>query len=127
MPEPKTWEYILPCDLSADEVAYRADKLARKIGERETLKVAFDTVRQEHKAELSELEAEVRMLARDVSTKVEHRPIRVAETLLFEESLACVARSDTGELVRTRPLRPEERQVSLLPGSGEGQAGSDAE
>ena len=52
-------------------------------------------------------------LAHDVDTGTEERPIKCDERPRFGELVVEVVRRDTGEVVRTRPMLPEERQVPL--------------
>lgn len=111
----------LPCDLSSYELRERATKMANVVNEIEQLelkkKVATDTA----KREIDALVVSVSQLARQVRTGKEDREVEVEE--VHDEIRFAVEtfRTDTGEVVRSRPMTDEEKKHALqvaLPGLG---------
>lgn len=111
----------LPCDLTSYELRERATKMANVVNEIEQLelkkKVATDTA----KREIDALVVSVSQLARQVRTGKEDREVEVEE--VHDEIRFAVEtfRTDTGEVVRSRPMTDEEKKHALqvaLPGLG---------
>lgn len=111
----------LPCDLTSFELRERATKMANVVNEIEQLelkkKVATDTA----KREIDALVVSVSQLARQVRTGKEDREVEVEE--VHDEIRFAVEtfRTDTGEVVRSRPMTDEEKKHALqvaLPGLG---------
>ena len=64
------------------------------------------------KAKLMELDAKQSRLAAVVSTRTDYRDVEV-EVALTDDAMAQETRKDTGEIMLTRPLREDEKQLQL--------------
>lgn len=108
----------LPCVLTEEELAERAQSLADSVREEEEKREAFaaweDTMKQAKKAHLGRI-----AIAHDdtvkfgeiVETGKESRDVPC--TWLYGRDAAFLKRDDTGELVQVRQLRPEETQAVI--------------
>lgn len=111
----------LPVALSAGEVSIRAQELAqaeRKAHELErdlerTLE-AWKGERKDREAAIASERAQAHRLADVVAEKRETREVVIAEEPDWEAGAMNTIRTDTGEIVATRGLTPEERQRSLF-------------
>ena len=110
----KTTTQLLPVHLTREEVEAHGKELAnfwKKLGyEHELQKHARDQM----KARVSELQAQLTHLSLMVSTGVDYRNVQVEATLLDNGQVQEV-RLDTGEIINTRPPYESERQMSLTP------------
>lgn len=103
----------LPCQLTRDELADRAQQLAAKVGEAGNHAAHAEQVKAGLKAEEKRIESEIQRLGLIVTRKEEPRVIDVEVVDDYEDSLHMEIRQDTGDVVRSRPLSEHERQLSL--------------
>ena len=104
---------MLPCVLTADEAASRAQELAtlvRKIEEEESAAKAAAAAARDS---LKEMDSDLRRLARVVREGREDRQVEVRASRNLTTGTFEVVRLDTGVVIRTRPLTPEELQIPL--------------
>lgn len=66
------------------------------------------------KADLEEIEGEVDRLAGIVRAKAEPRPVETRVVRDYERGVVDTVRLDTGELVRTRAMTEQERQIRIF-------------
>lgn len=114
MTEAKTWNESLRCALTPLELAERADLAARKVQERDAIEAVRVAASKAAKAQIAELDEEIRALSTQVREKSEYRPVEVREIEHFENNSIGIYRTDTGELIRERAMTSEERQRSLF-------------
>lgn len=107
---------ILPCPLNDDELRERADRAARKQAELESEEEQIALLKKASKERTERLGSEVRSLLREVRTRSEDRDVQVVDRVSDEGDLMETVRTDSGEIVRSRPLTPAEKQVVLFPG-----------
>lgn len=104
---------LFACPLTDDEAQARAYELAclvRKMDEEETAaKGAAAAARDTMK----EMDAELRRLARIVREQKEDREVEVIVRQNTAEASIETVRTDTGAVVRSRPMTAEERQIPL--------------
>ena len=108
---------ILPCTLTADELAARADDLAACVEEIDRLDRERAVAAKAARDVIDEAEERRRLLARIVRRKSEDRIVEVEHRHVHATcSVECV-RLDSGEIVRSRPMTREEvvaaRQTEL--------------
>lgn len=104
----------LPCELSAAEVASKAQELARA----ERCYQVLEDEKKKATANLSKLMKEERKrmaeLAKEVRDGVEYRDIQCAERHAHDPAFVEVVRLDSGSVFRRRPVSDDERQVSMF-------------
>ena len=103
----------LECVLHPAEVAEHAKRLAQIEDEYQAFIEKKKSINAELNAEKAKLEAERAKVARKVKTEREHREVSCTLTAHFDRNLVVSTRDDTGEVVRERALRPDERQQML--------------
>ena len=113
MTERTEWTEELRCDLKPDEVRQKGEALAEKLRDHDRVeaerKSAMDTFKQEQKRIMHE----VGELTHDIATRQESRQIRCYEIPDFEANMVSIVRDDTGEVYKSRGMRPEERQTNI--------------
>ena len=110
-----TWREDLRCELTPEELAAKADECALALGGIDQLNAERKEAIEETRGELKRVGAEVAKLARELREKACYREVNVHEERRFAENTIAIVREDTGALVRSRPMTPEERQVALFP------------
>jgi hypothetical protein len=103
----------LRVNLAQEELVTRAQELARHLAETTQLE---DRAAREADQRLQHIRirrAREATLARDVALGSEERPVLCFEAPRWSERLVDVIRADNHEVVRTRVMRPEERQQQL--------------
>ena len=103
----------LPVRLTQDELLDRAAELAGVVEDYSTEEARQTDVKAQLKARLTELDAKRRQLAIVVARKEEYRDVRCEVLADLDRMLAHTMRTDTGEIVGSRPLTDEERQDGL--------------
>lgn len=111
----EVWTETLRCDLSEAEVRDRADQAARAFGEAAESEDELTGIATEMRGQIKRLRAQVGELLRAVREAAEYRPVDCVERRNESEAKVEVIRVDTGEIVRSRPFTPDERQLGLLP------------
>lgn len=99
---------ILACILNDDQLRQRGAELAElhhKLSLNEAEKKAANA---DFKAKQEELINRSNDVAKEISSRTEYRPVLVIEEKNFETKEAYTIRTDTGEVVQTRALHPEE-------------------
>lgn len=104
----------LKCTLTEKEIKESGFNLAlssSKINDLEAQKKSFN---DQIKADISAAEAEIQRLALMIQNGYEYRMVEVEEEIDPLERCVMIIRTDTGEMVRVRPLKPEEMQGDLF-------------
>ncbi len=109
----EVWTETLRCDLSEAEVSDRAENAALAFGEAEEVEAEFKATAEEQRGQIKRLRARVGELLRAVREAAEYRSVDCVERRNEGEAKVEVIRVDTGELVRSRPFTPDERQLAL--------------
>lgn len=103
----------LICALKPEEVAAYADDLAQLIDREVSTEAEFDGVKKTWKNKIEEIKREIMA----TSTKVrEHKELRLTTCVReidFGEGEVREIRSDTGEVINTRPISDPEKQKEL--------------
>lgn len=109
----------LPVKLAPDEVAQRAEELARELHDQAIAEEAAAATKKKLAKDLEERAGRISRLGRIVHTRREDRQIDCHEEHSALDGTARTVRDDTGEVVDTRPLTQEElrdARQEALPG-----------
>ena len=98
----------LECDLTPLEREQAGEQLSTRIDEKLQLMASHKESKAAMKRKEDELEAEIKRLAKAHKTGKELRPVFTEERPDLRRSVVEVFRTDTGELVTTRPLSQDE-------------------
>lgn len=109
-----TEERELACPLTEHEVRQRADRIAELHEQEDRLSAEASSAKARLKHRGEEIARERRALLQEYRTRSVLRPVQCELQLDLENRLAQWVRTDTGEVILERPLRPEERQAHLF-------------
>lgn len=104
----------LPVELTNAEKLLRGEQLARLHAEADDVEATRKAQQTSAKGKLEALEAQARDLANVIRTGREYRDIEVRERRNDTALAMELYRLDTGEVVETRPLRPDELQTTIF-------------
>jgi hypothetical protein len=110
------FEQKLPVRLTHDELIERGNALALERQRYNELEMAAKNAAKKAKDDLAEIDAEIDRLAGIVRAKAEPRPVRCKTARDFERGVVETMRLDTGEIVDSRVMTEQERQVRMWPG-----------
>ncbi|KKM78796.1 hypothetical protein LCGC14_1356330 [marine sediment metagenome] len=102
----------LPVKLTDGEMLEQASELAHTIQEAADETDSQASLKAQMKARLMELDAKQSRLASVVATKTDYRDVEV-EIAITDDGVAQETRKDTGEIISTRPLREDEKQLQM--------------
>jgi len=124
---------MLRCKLTEDELRTKSRSLVNALTERnqqeqeiESEKADFKDRLKQLKKDLDEKDSDVVRLANDLRTQTEERPVECIETKDERRQQISVIRTDTGEVVSTRPFSARDRQEELPLGEPEDEGDEDA-
>ncbi len=103
----------LDCELKDHEILAYGRELAQVTSEAGSEESRQASVKKEMSARLAGLEARRTEISAKVNRGRELREVQVEITANYETGMATEVRTDTGEIVRERPLREEEKQPEL--------------
>lgn len=104
---------ILPCKLTPNELLLKGKELAETFKKVDSLEAEKKADASAFKDKIESYEAKGRELAREVSTGQEYRPIECFEEARYSTNMVDLVRSDSHEVVRSRPMDPSEKQPGL--------------
>jgi hypothetical protein len=110
----KSKEY-LKCEFIEHEILEFGNELARKHSEITELEEMKKRVVSDFKAKTDAAEAEASILARKIQNKHEYRDVECQEVYNYVDKSVTIVRNDTGEIVKTRDMREDEKQELLFP------------
>jgi hypothetical protein len=113
---------LLPVKLSDEEILAESSIAARRLAEREQLLEERATAIAGFKERIQAIDAEVRERMRHVREGAIEQEVRVEDTMDWNANSVVRVRLDTGEVVRSRSMTPEERQGRFRFDDGEGTA-----
>jgi hypothetical protein len=105
----------LPCELSAAEIAAKADELAQAVGVIEAVEAAKKEDAAYHNTRIKAKSAVAERLAKQVRDRQEMRSVEVRELLVPGAGEVHTFRADTGAVIGERPMTEHEKQRSLFP------------
>jgi len=103
----------LPCALTEDQIRERGIKLAGFEKELETIKLEKKAANASFKEKEEAINEEKAKLVQEINSRTEWRDVVVTEEKNYEKKEAYTIRTDTGEIVQTRALHPNEMQRPL--------------
>lgn len=98
----------LECELTPLEIDQAGKQLSRRINEKLALMGQHKEQKAEMKRKEEALENEIKRLAKAHDTGKEMRPVFIREEPDLSRAVIEVFRTDTGELVTTRPMSQDE-------------------
>lgn len=104
---------ILPVQLSVHEILSRGERLAALFELLEQLKSDRSDDMQQWKKRIDDKQAEAHRLAIIITTGYEDRPVSTCTTFDYKRLTVTKTRTDTGEILDSRPMTEEERQREL--------------
>ena len=118
MPTLRRYTTTLDCELKDHEILAYGRELAQVTSEAESEESRQASIKKEMAAKLAGLEARRTEISAKVNRGRELRDVQVEVTADFTAGTATETRLDTGEIVRERPLRDEEKQAELPKANG---------
>ena len=113
MPETKVIKKVnkyLACKLTDEELRAKSDELAQTVQDTANEETRQTDLKSQMKAKMTELQSRQTQLASHISRREEYRDVQV-EILLIGEGKVKEVRTDTGEVLITRPSREDEIQM----------------
>jgi hypothetical protein len=108
----------LPCPMTKDEKVECCERMASTIQHIGVLETQFAVVRDKYKGDMEKAQSDFNSLGRDIRNGEIYRDIKVMTEPDWEKGVMNSARTDTGEIIRSRPITKEERQLKF-PGTEE--------
>ncbi|MFZ2804290.1 MAG: hypothetical protein WA001_03630 [Patescibacteria group bacterium] len=103
----------LPRSLTDEDVRARGDDLARVLGEIDREEADKAAAAKAAAGRIKRLASESNTLAREIRERKTWLEVEVESSRNLEAGTIDTVRTDTGEVIRARPMTPEERQVSI--------------
>jgi hypothetical protein len=113
MPTTESWFEELPCHLSAHEKLLKSESLAERLKDVHVAEAEKKDAMEEFKLRLGGLEKQIDKLALEVRTGREYREVECFESASYSDNKVDIVRKDTGEVVRSRAMHPNERQEKM--------------
>lgn len=110
---------LLPVKLTETEIKERGRKLAHLYEEIEIAEIGKAAAARASKDRIETLQAEAGAIARVIRSGQEDREVQVQEEKDYSEGVCRMKRLDTGEVVETRAMTPQELQRPLPIDEGE--------
>ncbi|HYC44511.1 MAG TPA: hypothetical protein VED01_03405 [Burkholderiales bacterium] len=116
----------LPVKLTKKEVLSKSADLMTALDKRSALKDEKKATSAMFREEEKKIEAEIEELAASIKSGKEKRPVECFQRTRIADRMIDTIRCDTGDVVRSRPMTIDERQLALKDielhqASGEGQ------
>jgi len=100
----------LPCKLTDTELRERGGKLARLLQQADELQAELNAAKAEFKARYELLQKTASEIATEIRSGHAMRAVNCVDLEDFSEKTVKLIRSDTGEVVETRAMTPDELQ-----------------
>jgi hypothetical protein len=104
----------LPFPLTPEEVGLKGEDLARSLHAKQQLAEERSSVMGGFKERGGEIEKEIGRLSEIVRSRREYRPVRCEWSADDEKARMHLVRTDTGEIVTSRPMDEHEAQRALF-------------
>lgn len=102
----------MPCNLTAQELASKAQELAETVQEVNNEELNQKSIKDQLKAKLTELQSKQSRLASIVARKEEYRDVAISVISMGDGKVQEV-RMDTGEALTTREMNESEKQAAF--------------
>lgn len=103
----------LEVKLTEEEIKKEAKELADAINKQREAEDRLDSIKAQIKGEVTELEGKIKKCATLVNQGKEHRPVPVETIFDYEKDSRTDTRLDTGEVISSRALTKDEKQMEL--------------
>jgi hypothetical protein len=103
----------LPCAMTDDEKRLKGIALAQAVEEKRALDAEKKEWSEEHKSRVGRVDTRIFQLSHQVTTGRETRAVDCAEYERYPAHMVDLVRLDSGEVVFSRPMRPDELQTSM--------------
>jgi len=103
----------LPCKLTNDELRVKGEELARLISNMSEVELAKKAKTAEFNGRIGDLQEKQDALSHEINQKAEVREVKCEEEFNWETNVVETIRTDTGAVIHTRIIRPEERQRKM--------------
>ena len=103
----------LKCELTEEELRTAGQDLARNLDEIEALNDSLKEVKADYKAQIESKEASAKVQRNKVRNKYDYRGVTCTRTEDYKAGSVIVVRDDTGSIVTSRKMSPEERQQKM--------------
>jgi hypothetical protein len=103
----------LRCDLTADEIAERAQQSARLVVTIDDLTASMKAEAKRRKSFIEEKEGELRRISAEVRDKATFRDIECERRFDYRMGIVVEVRLDSGEVLNERAMTHHERQMAL--------------
>lgn len=113
MPTNEPFYEHLPCQLDSRELVLKSKSLAQCLADQAAIEFEKKEANADFKQRLDAIDAKMVTLADEVRTGREYRDVPCIESAEWSENRVNIIRTDTGEVVRIRPLQQGERQEAL--------------
>jgi hypothetical protein len=110
--EAKVVEYV-PCKLTAEEELMKGKQVAQLLSEISTLEDEKKSEAKRIATEVEDKRTEMYARGEEIRRGEEMRPIECFERPRYVDNMVDLVRTDTGGVVRSRPMHPNERQTAL--------------
>ena len=104
----------LPCKLDNTEVRLKGEELALARKEHHELADAAKASAARFKTSIKEVDERIDDLAEQVRTRQETRDVEIIDVKDMDRQMVDTIRTDTGEVVRSRAMTLNERQIHLF-------------
>lgn len=111
MTKPLHEQRILKVELTEEELKDQAQIMAKAIAEVETAESEKKAVTSQFKARIDEQTAVARSAGKMLQNGYDYRSVECE--IIMDDNFRTVVRTDTGEIVESRPLNAEERQLRI--------------
>ena len=103
----------LPCKLTDEELLQYGKDVGRAAADRDRIQGEFDSIKQDYKGKLEEQAAIISKLSARLHSGIETRDVVCVETKDWTNATVTIMRHDTCEVVESRPMREDEKQMEL--------------
>lgn len=103
----------LSCALSPPELAARADRAARLLAQRDARDEEAKAAQKHAKAQIAELESEMRRLSAEIRDRAAFRPVDCEVRFDYRRGVVETFRMDTRKVIDARAMTGSERQTAI--------------
>lgn len=105
----------LAVKLKPSEIKERLEDVARMIGNREELEEEKRQSAADYRERLKTLDAEILKFSKEARERQVYQPVDCERRRNEEKRAIDTVRLDTDQVIRSRPMTDEERQIGLFP------------
>ncbi len=110
---PRVFE-TLPVILTKEEKEHKTGELLQAMKSLDQAVIQFDSVRKSHQSEVKEYNRDILNLRGIADTGIEWKGVECEQRFDYAREVVDIFRIDTGEYVRSRPMKDFERQNELF-------------